>query len=119
AENYFYKPLLQQLRQLIGEGVIGDVRLVTVNALKHQKTGDWRDRADMAGGGAFFEGGIHWVNFMANLGLDVLDAHGYRPGEHEGLDRSMVAIFEYGNGAVGTLMHSWEIGSPLRGLRLS
>ena len=52
-------------------------------------------------------------------GLDVLDAHGYRPGGREGLDRSMVAVFEYGNGAVGTLLHSWEIGSPLRGLRLS
>ena len=31
----------------------------------------------------------------------------------------MVLVFEYEGGAVGTLYHSWEIGSPLRGLRLS
>ncbi len=119
AENYFYKPLLRELRELIRDRAVGEVRLVTVNALKHQRTGDWRDHAGVAGGGAFFEGGIHWVNFMANLGLEVLDAHGYRPGGHEGLDRSMVAVFEYRDGAIGTLLHSWEIGSPLKGLRLS
>ena len=31
----------------------------------------------------------------------------------------MLAVFEYAGGAVGTLGYSWEIGSPLRGLRLS
>ena len=31
----------------------------------------------------------------------------------------MVAVFEYAEGAVGTLLYSWEIGSPMKGLRLS
>jgi predicted dehydrogenase len=30
-----------------------------------------------------------------------------------------VVILEYEGGAVGTLLHSWEIPSPLRGLRVS
>jgi UDP-N-acetylglucosamine 3-dehydrogenase len=119
AENYFYKPLLQELRRIIPEGVIGDVRIVTVNALKQQRTGDWRDHDDIAGGGALFEGGIHWVNFMANLGLTVADARGFRPGPREGLEKTMVAVFEYLEGAIGTLYYSWELGSPTRGLRLS
>jgi predicted dehydrogenase len=74
----------------------------------------------LAGGGALFEGGIHWINFMANLGLPVRRATGYRPGGHTGEpDLTTLAVFEYEGGAVGTLAYSWEIGSPLKGLRLS
>ncbi len=119
AENYFYKPLLRALRGLLADDTIGQVRIVSINALKLQRTGDWRDVDSLAGGGAFFEGGIHWVNFMANLGLTVRDAHGFRPGGSQGLDKTMVAVFEYQEGAVGTLYYSWEIGSPAKGLRLS
>lgn len=119
AENYFYKPSLIALRRTLAEGTIGEVRIISINALKEQKTGDWRDRPEYAGGGALFEGGIHWVNFMANLGLTVSDVRGFRPGPATGPDRTMVAVFDYLEGAVGTLYYSWEIGSPTRGLRLS
>ena len=26
-----------------------------------------------------FEGGIHWINFMANIGLSLTEIHGFRP----------------------------------------
>ncbi|MBA2245422.1 MAG: Gfo/Idh/MocA family oxidoreductase [Gemmatimonadetes bacterium] len=119
AENYFYKPIAERIRQIVASGAIGEVRILSVNALKEQTLEGWREREELAGGGALFEGGIHWVNFMANLGLPVLSAHGYRPGGGSGPDRSMVAVFEYAQGAVGTLYHSWETKSPLKGLRLS
>jgi UDP-N-acetylglucosamine 3-dehydrogenase len=119
AENYFYKPVLEALRQVIASGAVGEPRIVAVNALKHQRVADWRGRPELAGGGAMFEGGIHWIDFMANLGLPVERVHGYRPGGASGSDRTMVVVFEYAGGAVGTLMYSWEIGSPLKGLRLS
>lgn len=119
AENYFYKPLLSAVRDCIASGVIGDVRLLTINALKDQKSAGWRDRPEEAGGGALFEGGIHWVSFMNGLGLTVEDVHGHRPGPKEGPDRTMLAVFRYAEGAVGTLLYSWEIGSPTKGLRLS
>jgi len=121
AENYFYKPLAEALRETIAAGDIGEVKILSVNALKAQKSrNDWREDTGMAGGGALFEGGIHWVNFMANLGLPVTGAHGFRPGKADGgPERSALAVFRYGQGAVGTLYYSWEIGSPLKGLRLS
>ena len=119
AENYFYKPMAEALREVIARREIGDVRLLTINALKQQKTGDWRDREEVAGGGALFEGGIHWINFMASLGLDPVRVRGFRPGPGEGPERTVVVVFEYEGGAVGTLYYSWEIGSPLKGLRLS
>ncbi|HTE19800.1 MAG TPA: Gfo/Idh/MocA family oxidoreductase, partial [Armatimonadota bacterium] len=120
AENYFYKPLAEALRKTIAAGDIGEVKVITVNAMKRQATSGWRDDTGMAGGGALFEGGIHHVNFMANLGLPVLDAHGFRPGgAGAGPERSTLAVFRYAQGAVGTLYYSWEIGSPLNGLRVS
>lgn len=119
AENYHYKPLARALRAVIAEGAIGEPRILTVNALKEQRTGDWRDERALAGGGALFEGGIHWVSFMAGLGLEVERVHAFRPGPTEGPERTVVVVLEYASGAVGTLYYSWDIGSPLRGLRLS
>jgi UDP-N-acetylglucosamine 3-dehydrogenase len=119
AENYFYKPMAEALRGVIARDEVGTPLLLTVNALKQQTTGDWRDRREIAGGGALFEGGIHWVSFLASLGLEVSRVHGYRPGGGSGPERTIVAVFEYVGGAVATLYYSWEIGSPLKGLRLS
>jgi predicted dehydrogenase len=114
AENYFYKPSLRRVRALIEGGAIGEVLFVHANAIKRQSTaGDWRDD-----GGALLEGGIHWIDFMSNLGLRVRAVHGYRAGGAEP-DRSMMLAFEYAEGAVGTLSYSWEVPSTARGLRLS
>lgn len=119
AENYYYKPILEAIRKALADNLIGEPLIVTVNALKEQTTGDWRDNAEVAGGGAMFEGGIHWVSFLASLGPSVTAVHGFRPGSHDGPDRTMVAVFEYQNGMLATLCYSWDIGSPSRGLRLS
>ena len=118
AENYHYKPLAFTLRRLVAEGAVGEPLFLNVNALKLQKTGDWRDDPALAGGGALFEGGIHWVNFMAHLGLEVRAARGFaaRSGAAE---RGLVAVFHYAGGAIGTLAHSWEVPSALGPLRLS
>lgn len=119
AENYFYKPITTRLRALIGAGQLGDVRFVTVNATKQQTAEGWRENPAVSGGGALFEGGVHWVNFMANIGLDVADVRAYRVGTRGGVDLSTLSVFTYANGAVGTLAHSWELPAPFGGLRLS
>ena len=119
AENYFYKPLAERLRQIVASGDLGDVRFVLVNALKRQTTGGWRDDPAVAGGGAMFESGVHWVSFMANLGLGVVSAEAVRAGPRSGPDRSALALFRYEGGAVGALAQSWEIPSILKGVRVS
>lgn len=121
AENYFYKPLLSELRRRIEDGAIGDVLFVHVNALKRQDAAGWREDRTLAGGGALFEGGIHWIDFLANLGLTVRRAAGVRAGGERpgGLDRSMLVTLQYAEGAVGSLLYSWEVPSLLHGLRLS
>ena len=119
AENYFYKPVALHIRQLIERGDLGDVRFVILNATKRQTARDWRADPSLSGGGALFEAGVHWINFAANLGLEVIGARGYRVGTPYGPDRSSLVVFRYANGAVGTLAHSWELAAPLGGLRLS
>lgn len=121
AENYFYKPIADHLRRVIRSGDIGDVRFVSLNATKRQRVDGWRNDAVLSGGGALFEAGVHWINFAANIGLDVAEVRAHRVGSAlgGGPDRSSLVVFRYTNGAVGTLAHSWELAAPLGGLRLS
>ena len=119
AENYFYKPLACSLRELVKSEVIGEIIFVQVNAIKLQKVDDWRGDSRISGGGALFEGGIHWIDFVANLGLTPSRVSGFRPAPKEGLERSMLVSLEYEEGAVGTLYYSWDVPSLFKGLRMS
>jgi predicted dehydrogenase len=119
AENYCYKPIARALRDAITSGALGDVRFLSLVAVKQQRSHGWRDDPAVAGGGALFEGGVHWVDLLANVGLEVASVQGYRPGPAQSLERSMLVVVRYTNGGVGTLMHSWEVPSPLQGLRIS
>ncbi|HUF31025.1 MAG TPA: Gfo/Idh/MocA family oxidoreductase [Gemmatimonadaceae bacterium] len=119
AENYFYKPLAEELRRIISSGQLGQILFLDVKALKMQRTGDWRDEPSRVLGGALYEGGIHWINFMANLGLTPDRVEAFRPGTGAGLERSVLITLRYAEGAVGTLAFSWETPSPLKGVRLS
>ncbi len=119
AENYFYKPVLRVLRAMLRDGTVGEPRFLDIKALKIQRTQNWRDDAELAQGGALYEGGIHWIDFLANLGLDLVSIHGFRPGTGAGLDREMLVVARYAEGAVGTLFFSWNTPSLLKGVRLS
>ena len=119
AENYFYKPLRGVLQRILDEGLIGEPLLIQVNAVKQQKVTDWRADPALAGGGALLEGGVHWMHLMANLGLDVDRVVGHRAGSSEGSDETVLVVFEYAGGAVGSLSYSWSVPSPMKGLRAS
>jgi UDP-N-acetylglucosamine 3-dehydrogenase len=119
AENYCYKPLARVLREILASGALGEVRFVQIDAVKRQTSAGWRADPSALGGGALFEGGVHWIDLLANLGLRIETVHGFRPGDWQGCERSMLVVAEYEEGAIGTLAHSWEVPSPFRGLRIS
>jgi predicted dehydrogenase len=118
AENYFYKPLAYRLRDILSTGQLGEIRFLQINALKQQSVTDWRADPALSGPGALFEGGVHWIDFVANIGLELRSVHGFRPGTAHP-ERSMLVVLEYASGAIGTLSYSWEIHSTLKGIRLS
>jgi predicted dehydrogenase len=119
AENYAYKPITTLIRRYVDDGDLGDVRFVMLNATRHQRAVGWRADPMLSGGGALFEAGIHWISFASSLGLTVERVSAHRVGHTEGPDRSSLVVFQYANGAVGVLSHSWELHAPFRGLRLS
>jgi predicted dehydrogenase len=125
GENDHYKPLAIKLRQLLADGVIGDMVFGHFSSIvRRLKTADdWRNDETMAGGDAFFEEGIHWLHLAASLGPKITSITGFRPApSNEGPDKrikSMLVSFNYDNGAVGSLYYSREIPSMLKGLRLS
>jgi len=119
AENYYYKPLLRRIVAVIRSGALGQVRLVLINAAKRQVAEGWRADPARAGGGALFEGGIHWVSFLASLGLTIEGVEAHFPDAPAGHERTALFVAEYAEGAVGVLAYSWEIPGTLKGLRLS
>jgi UDP-N-acetylglucosamine 3-dehydrogenase len=119
AENYHYKPVVSKLRAILAAGTIGEPLFIHLNAVKQQKISGWRDDPAAVGGGALFEGGIHWVNLAGSLGYTIRSVKAGRPGGGPGLERSMLLLIEYAEGPVATLAYSWETASPLKGLRLS
>lgn len=119
AENYFYKPVARYLRQVIGSGQLGDIRFVTIDATKRQKVTGWRADPGLSGGGALFEGGVHWISFASNLGLEVAGLEAVCAGGEPGNDSSSLVILRYSGGAVGTIAHSWELAAPFGHIRRS
>jgi len=119
AENYFYKPLAALLRSIVQSGDVGQIRFIHLNALKAQPTGNWRDDPALAGGGALFEGGIHWISLLANIGLTPARIHAALPGAGESADRNAAVTLEYEEGAVATLHYSWDLRGAINGVRFS
>jgi len=125
GENDHYKPLAVRLRRLLAQGVIGEPVLaqVTSVARRVKRADDWRNDEAMAGGGAFFEEGIHWLHLVDSLGPRITAVEGYQPAvSRDGPDtrpKSMMVAFRYSNGAVGVLQYSREVPSLLLGLRFS
>jgi predicted dehydrogenase len=125
GENDHYKPLANHLRQLLADGVIGELVFghFTSIAKRLKKEDDWRNDESMAGGDAFFEEGIHWLHVAGSLGPKITSIQGYRPKPSrvapDRRAKSMLVSFRYDNGAVGSLYYSREIPSLLQGLRVS
>lgn len=120
AENYFYKPLRYRVEEVITEKLIGDPLFIHINATKTQKSkNDWREDKKISGFGALFEGGIHWISFINNIGLKITEAKGFIPRQESDLERSIQVTAETEEGAVINLIYSWEVSTIAKGLRLS
>jgi predicted dehydrogenase len=119
AENYAYKPLVGDLRWLLEEEPLGRVLFLNVTAVKRQTADGWRSDDALSGGGALFEGGIHWVSLLAHLGPEVTEVRAASPARPGEAERSIQLMLRLDQGTVATLSYSWEVPSPLKGTRLS
>ncbi len=120
AENYFYRPLRDTLHKLLEQKVIGIPLFMNINATKKQEnSNDWRDDKSIVKYGALYEGGIHWMSIINNLGFSIDSYDGFNPRKEQELERSMQMTARTKEGMIINLLYSWEVDTIFKGLRLS
>jgi len=123
AENYHFKPAGRAIRGLIDRGDIGAVLFIALNRAQRGRVEGWRREPAMMGGGALLEGGVHWVNLMCTLGGPVREVLAATPLKDyprvAPREDSVQVLFRFDDGAVGSLLHSWNLANRLAGLQLS
>ena len=113
AENYYYKPSLTFIKQLIADGAVGQIQSVAVQKLTMQQAAGWK-----SGYGALLEGGIHFVALISDL-FDASPASvaATFPNQSSGLsERHAVVELAYEDGATAELRYSWSTPSLTRGV---
>jgi predicted dehydrogenase len=123
AENYFFKPLARVLREHVDAGDIGQLLFVELNRTNRRPVRGWRADADMMGGGALLEGGVHWVNLLCSIAGRPTAVIAARPEAPYPMiapfEDSLEVLVRFAGGAVGKLLHSWNLLNRAGGLQLS
>ena len=123
AENYRFKPLLAVLRSHMARGDIGTPQFIEISRAGRNKTGGWRADAELMGGGALLEGGVHWVHLLCELGGTPRQVVAARPKLASTpvapVEDSLDLFVSFDDGPVGRLFHSWNTTSHVLGLGMS
>lgn len=113
AENYYYKPSLAYIKNLILTEQLGDLQSVFVKKLTTQTATGWK-RAH----GALLEGGIHFVAFIADLfDASPIDVEAVFPEYSDGeVERHSVTRMTFENQSTAELHYSWATPSLTKGV---
>jgi predicted dehydrogenase len=115
AENYRFAPAVTRIKELIGEGGLGELRLVRIHVEEYRRKLGWMTSLERSGGGVFLSGGIHAVDILANIaGSPETVCALVPPKVHptmEGED-ALVMMARFPGGAVG--MISYTAGTAAR-----
>ncbi|MEM9388385.1 MAG: Gfo/Idh/MocA family oxidoreductase [Pseudomonadota bacterium] len=117
TQNNTGYPMVRQAREMIGEGMLGSIRVIRVSYVQDwlttaierdgQKQAAWRmDPAQAGAGGAIADIGVHAYNlaeFMTGLTLESVCADLQSFGEGRSLDDNANVLLRYEGGARGTL----------------
>jgi predicted dehydrogenase len=123
AENYYFKPLVHVLRGHLQREDIGQPMFLDLRRAARSGAPGWRQDPAMMGGGALLEGGVHWVNLLLETGGPPVAVVAVQPkvnqpprAPHED---SLDILVQFASGAVGRLLHSWNVTNRIGGLGLS
>ena len=130
--NYSGYPMVRQAREMIGDGALGDIRVVQVEypqdwlstdlETSGQKQAAWRTDPKQAGsGGSIGDIGthaFHLTEFVTGLEVTSLlaDLHAFVPGRQ--LDDNAQMLLRFSNGARGSLWASQVAVGHENGLRI-
>lgn len=109
-------PIVQKMKQLLAEGVIGEPMLVRINLTGYynpQGSGVWRTDPERAGGGVLFDVGSHRLDVMVYLLGGVEQVAAFVETLHGGyrVEDSAVLSMKLTNGMHGVANFNWNVGS--------
>ena len=113
AENYRFMPPVLAAREMVDRGDLGDLRLIQLQEDFPFQPSEWRNDADLNGGGVLIDGGIHKASLLAYLAGDPSEVYGVEVASAQpGLaaEDGVVAMLRYDSGLVGVINHSWSAG---------
>lgn len=115
-------PNFLKVKELIENGVIGDVRMVNIemvkpvrpNVITHLEN-NWRVDPDVAGGGYFYDLASHQLDYLDFLFGPIVDARGFSLNQtnNYAADDMTVANFSFPNQVVGTGVWCYTAGPTM------
>lgn len=110
AENFRFMAAVRRCKELVNDGVIGDLRLIQMQEEAPFIPGGWRSSRQQSGGGVFIDGGIHKIHFLRYLAGEPNNVYAaslpHGLSGYQGED-GMVLMFRWSSGVVGLINHSW------------
>ena len=110
AENARFLPVVRQCRQLIDDGLLGELRLAQFQQEGPFRPSGWRASSEQMSGGLFIDGGIHLVDMMVHLaGRPVEVSAAKLPHAMTGMEGEdgVAMIARLPGGAVAFINYSW------------
>ena len=114
AENYRFMPPVQRAKEIIASDGIGDVRLAQMQEEFPFKPVEWRNDAELNGGGVFIDGGIHKASMLAYLAGRPTQVYAARvPSAQPGIaaEDGVVVVTRSSLGTVGVINHTWSMAT--------
>ncbi|MEB3828114.1 Gfo/Idh/MocA family protein [Phormidium sp. CCY1219] len=113
AENYYYKPSLRQIKELLSAEYLGEIKSVVVQKLSWQEASGWKRQY-----GALLEGGIHFVALISDI-FDAVPARveaEFTDKKEGGPERFSKLRITYGNEKSAQLIYGWNRKTIGKGL---
>ena len=115
AENYRFLPPVREAKNLVGQGLLGQIRLVQFQEQYPFQPSGWRNRRELNGGGVLIDGGIHKFSALSHLSgrPKQVFAQKLLPGQPRlDAEDGVVVVTRSDDGVVGLINHSWSVAPP-------
>ncbi|AOL16502.1 dehydrogenase [Sulfolobus sp. A20] len=111
-EQFFFDSSVRKAREIMPK--LGKISLIIVRSTHLYQPKGWRTNKEKMGGGAFIDGGVHFIDTLLNLGGDYEKALGLCNNYFSGIEGedTTIALFKFKNNALGTILYSWSVPKP-------
>ena len=112
AENYRYMPVFSSAKELVDQGVLGNLRFIQVQEESRYGFDGWRTDREMMGGGVLIDGGVHSVHMLVELGglpEEVYASILPRAADGLGGEDGIVLMARLPGGSAGLINHAWGV----------